>query len=82
MDFGSSMDFEVRDIVLDSRWGSRFTMDYSQRVLAFSMDSRLVSGFTMLYWIHDGFLDSHLIPGFSMDSWILDVFLDSQWGLC
>ena len=41
-----------------------------------SGNSRWISGFTMGFWIHDGFLDSRWVPGFAMGSWIHDIFLD------
>ena len=37
------------------------------------------SGFTMDFWIHDGFLDSQWISGFAMDFRIHGGFLDSRW---
>ena len=43
------------------------------------LDSRCISGFTMDFWIYEGFLHSRWISRFTMDSWILDGFLYSRW---
>ena len=37
------------------------------------------SGFTMDFWIDDGFPDSRWISGFTMEFWMHDGFSDARW---